>query len=275
MNSEIEKRTNQLMNDDGKEYSPPAAILFAIGATAIYMMVLSNIFGGFGYLSLFLSLILGGKTFTLYLGAHRKPYRQTSAKVLLVDEILKHRPALRRNLGKALKKNDYGTIVSDTRLKVVADFCDSIQFPKGILLEPEILAIMEQSLGDAAMSEALKGGDLDMVPADPILFERWVSDKLAIKGWQASVTPPSGDQGIDVIARKNGVSVGIQCKLYSGAVSNTAVQEVIAGVMYHGLDKGAVLTNARFTQSAINLARSANVVLLSNYDLSDPDKKLL
>ena len=158
---------------------------------------------------------------------------------------------------------------------VAEEFANSIALPKGILNSAEILAVIETSFGDAAATHATRDGDLDMVPADPILFELWVADKPRFKGWDVVVTPASGDQGGDVIARKGAMSVGIQCKLYTGAVSNTAVQEVTSGIMYHGLIKGAVLTNARYTQSAINLAKSANVILMSHYDLSDPDKKLL
>ena len=115
----------------------------------------------------------------------------------------------------------------------------------------------------------------DLLPADPLAFEAWVADRLRAHGWDARPTPAGHDQGVDVIARKGGVSVGLQCKLYSGAVGNRAVQEVIAGIGFHGLGRGAVLTNAAFTRSAVDLARSTGVVLMTHHDLNDPDRLLL
>lgn len=47
------------------------------------------------------------------------------------------------------------------------------------------------------------------------------------------VTKASGDQGIDIIATK-GKKYGIQCKYYSAAVGNKAVQEAYAGANFYG-----------------------------------------
>ena len=274
MKNDIERLATALMKEEGKEAGLAGAFIPPLVAAGCVLAV-SLWFGGvitrlFVFAGLFGLIIFG-----LLVWAHNLPYKKRAAGLILVQHSLQHRPALRRNLARAFKLNDYGAVITDKRSKVVEEFAQSIGFPTGLLTPIEMLGVIEKSLGDAATSDASRGGDLDMVPADPILFEQWVADKLKIKGWDVVVTPASGDQGIDVIARKDGVSVGIQCKLYTGAVSNTAVQEVIAGAMYHGLTKGAVLTNAKYTQSAINLAASAKVVLMSHYDLSDPDRKLL
>ena len=55
-------------------------------------------------------------------------------------------------------------------------------------------------------------------------------------GWDAHATQGSGDQGKDVIAKRDGVSSAIQCKLYSKPVGNKAVQEALAGAQYAGMD---------------------------------------
>ena len=92
-------------------------------------------------------------------------------------------------------------------------------------------------------------------------FEKFVAELFTKMGYSTEVTKASGDQGIDVIASKNGSSIGIQAKCYSGSVGNSAIQEVVAGKTYYKLDKALVVTNSFFTESAQQLAQSNSVIL--------------
>lgn len=102
---------------------------------------------------------------------------------------------------------------------------------------------------------------------DPLGYERLVSDRLRDLGWDARTTVATGDQGIDVIAEKDGRKLVVQCKLYSSPVGNKAVQEVIAGKTFEQADLAAVVSNATFTPSAKQLASSAGVFLLHHDQL--------
>ena len=104
-------------------------------------------------------------------------------------------------------------------------------------------------------------------PEDGWEFEHWVAEALQKFGWQARATQGSGDQGVDVVATKDGLSLGIQCKRYSGSVGNKAVQEAFSGAKNMGLNRAAVLTNAEFTKSARELAVTTSVLLLSPEDI--------
>jgi HJR/Mrr/RecB family endonuclease len=92
-------------------------------------------------------------------------------------------------------------------------------------------------------------------------FEEFVALMFSKMGYLTRVTKASGDQGIDVIAENNEMKIGIQAKCYSGQVTNTAIQEVVAGINHYNLDKAMVITNSCFSQSAIELAKSNNVIL--------------
>ncbi|MFA8440101.1 restriction endonuclease [Pueribacillus sp. YX66] len=61
----------------------------------------------------------------------------------------------------------------------------------------------------------------------------------------------------------------IQAKCYSGNISNRAVQEISAGVKHYNLDRAIVVTNSYFTNSAIKLANSNDVVLWDRNILKD------
>ena len=93
-------------------------------------------------------------------------------------------------------------------------------------------------------------------------FERFCADILLKNDFERiSVTRGSGDQGIDIIAFKDGIKYGIQCKCYSSDISNKAVQEVFAGKTFYECHVGVVLTNQHFTKSAIELAKKNGVLL--------------
>lgn len=96
-------------------------------------------------------------------------------------------------------------------------------------------------------------------------YEHECAKRLKKSGFNnVNVTKGSGDQGIDVIAYKNGEKYGIQCKYYSSPVGNSAVQEAFAGAKYYNCQYAVVLTNNTFTQSARDLAKRTNVLLWGN-----------
>ena len=97
---------------------------------------------------------------------------------------------------------------------------------------------------------------------DGFEFEHRCAAFLKTKGYRkVSVTPPSGDQGIDVIAYKSGVKYGIQCKYYSAPVGNKAVQEAYSGARFYDCDRAVVMTNHTFTKAARELADKLEVEL--------------
>lgn len=94
------------------------------------------------------------------------------------------------------------------------------------------------------------------------IFEQFCAKLLLQNGFDSvDVTRGSGDQGVDIIAVKDGVKYGIQCKCYSADIGNSAVQEVFSGKSYYKCHVGVVLTNRFFTRSAVTLAESNDVLL--------------
>ena len=80
-------------------------------------------------------------------------------------------------------------------------------------------------------------------------------------------TATTGDQGADILAKKDGRTIVIQAKNYNGPVGNSAVQEVTAAVHFYSGDEGWVITNSTFTPSAIALAQKAGVRLIDGHEL--------
>lgn len=93
-------------------------------------------------------------------------------------------------------------------------------------------------------------------------FEYFCADLLRKNGFiNVEVTKGSGDQGIDIIAYKDDIKYGIQCKCYSSDINNKAVQEAFAGKTFYNCHVAVVLTNRHFTSSAKELAQRNGVLL--------------
>jgi restriction system protein len=276
MAQEVDHRFRRNMLAAGRNPAAPRAWFSFIGGTAFTGWAFHALFGATGPVFLMLpALIAGAFCFAVHRRALIDPHRAQALTDVLTLHIIRHRAALTRNLARAVKRNDYGIVTADKRIAVVTEFLDSIAAPRDLIEPGPALALIDSVLGNLRDADVARDAALDMVPSDATAFEYWVADHLARFGWAARVTSASADQGIDVIAEKDSIRIGIQCKLYSTPVGNKAVQEAIAGGGYYGLDVVAVLSNAPFTKSAIDLSHATGVVLMSNYDLADPDRILL
>lgn len=93
-------------------------------------------------------------------------------------------------------------------------------------------------------------------------FETYIAIILQRIGYgNIQLTKGSGDQGVDIIAEKDGMKYAFQCKRYDKPVGNKAVQEVFAGKFFYHCHTAVVVTNNYFTQSAKDLAYENGVVL--------------
>ena len=127
-------------------------------------------------------------------------------------------------------------------------------------------------LAEGAADHALAETEDAMTPED---YEHHCAELLRRNGWSAEVTGMSGDQGVDVVAERDGVSIALQCKLhFSRPVGNKAVQEAHAAADFAETSHAAVVTNAAFTRSAEALATKLGVLLLHHSDLPRLDRLL-
>lgn len=97
---------------------------------------------------------------------------------------------------------------------------------------------------------------------DGYQFEVWCADALKARGFTGvSVTQASNDQGVDILAEKDGVKYAFQCKRYSSDLGNTPIQEVHSGKDYYHRHVGVVITNQGFTTGAVSLAKETGTLL--------------
>jgi len=103
---------------------------------------------------------------------------------------------------------------------------------------------------------------LTMDTVDGLEFEHYCADLLEKRGFlDVTVTPPSKDFGVDILAEKDGITYGIQCKAYTSTVGVKAVQEAYAGKDFYDRMVGVVMTNQYFTSPAVEAATKLKILL--------------
>ncbi|MGA4722220.1 restriction endonuclease [Fictibacillus nanhaiensis] len=108
--------------------------------------------------------------------------------------------------------------------------------------------------------------DIDLM--NGIEFENYLADFFESKGYSVTLTPRSGDYGVDLILRKGRKKTAVQAKCYGGNIGVDAVQQVISGSIHWRTTNAMVITNRYFTPNAKKLAKSGMVELIDRDGLS-------
>lgn len=123
-------------------------------------------------------------------------------------------------------------------------------------LEDNELIDFEKSLGTSKINKIC-----DFKNLNGHQFEDWLKELFTILGYQVVRTKLSGDQGADLIIKKENKKSVVQAKKYQGGVSNKAIQEVVASKKHYDATEAIVVTTGNFTKSAMELAKSNHVEL--------------
>jgi restriction system protein len=123
------------------------------------------------------------------------------------------------------------------------------------------------SAGELEISTFVSNPEVFDARMTPINYEKHCALQLEKAGWSTRLTAVAGDQGADVIAHRDGKILVVQCKLYSQAVGNDAVQQAHAARSFQLADIAAVVSNQPFTKSARQLANVNGVHLLHHEQL--------
>ena len=113
-----------------------------------------------------------------------------------------------------------------------------------------------------------KDGQYNLVKTG-IEYEDFVYGTIRRMGYACEKTPAT-DQGVDVVVSlKNDCKLAVQCKFLSVPVSNSAVQEVVAGKALYKCQYACVIGKSGYTKAAIELAKANNVWLIRHDEIQD------
>ena len=99
-------------------------------------------------------------------------------------------------------------------------------------------------------------------------FEKYLANLLRRRGYTNVRLTERYDLGIDIIARKDGITWGIQAKRYSGLVKAAAIRQAYTALTRYKCDRAIVISNSTYSRPAKLLAQDTNSVLIGREELS-------
>lgn len=85
---------------------------------------------------------------------------------------------------------------------------------------------------------------------DPVAFERFVGSLFEKMGYQVQTTPLSGDEGIDLVLRKDTKLAIVQCKRYENSVGQPIVRDLYGAMVHNKADEAYLVTTGTVTLPA-------------------------
>ena len=100
-----------------------------------------------------------------------------------------------------------------------------------------------------------------------IEFERELAALFQRRGYQVQSTPSSGDQGIDLIARKNGKTTIVQCKRHKSPVGPAIARELYGSLIASRADRAILACTGGFTRGVKEFVKDKPITLIDAWDI--------
>ena len=103
----------------------------------------------------------------------------------------------------------------------------------------------------------------------PHAFEQLVADYYRNAGYQVRLTasPGASDGGVDLIARRSGQLLLIQCKHWRANVGVAVVREMYGLLHHHAASAGVIVTTGRYSADAHRFAERKPIELVDGEEL--------
>ena len=150
------------------------------------------------------------------------------------------------------------------------------QYPYGLPIVIAIAAVtlllvvglfVHGTLRKKHMYDAITVAAVDSM--DGLEFERYLADLLRKRGYTNIQLTEKYDLGVDIIAKKDGVTWGIQAKRYNSPVKAEAVRQAYTALARYKCDRAMVITNSTYSNPARMLAKDNQIPLIDRESLSE------
>ena len=101
-----------------------------------------------------------------------------------------------------------------------------------------------------------------------IEFEQELGKLFRALGYNVKLTPASGDQGVDLILRKNGKTTVVQCKAHKRPASPAMVRELYGSMYAFGADSAILACTGGFSGGVRDFARGRPIQLISAQEIA-------
>jgi HJR/Mrr/RecB family endonuclease len=171
--------------------------------------------------------------------------------------------------GKSFESADHAAVVSNAEFtRGARQLADTTHV---ILLHHDELSKLERQIFGTVTINPATARDASSTAASllymtPVCYEQAVAERLKSLGWQTRLKMTNEDRYADVIAEMHGKRVLIQCWGFLAPCIPT-VEEMRKAKSFVGADYVAIVSNAEFTPSGLELGKSMGVVLLRHDNL--------
>ncbi len=97
---------------------------------------------------------------------------------------------------------------------------------------------------------------------DGVGFERELGGLFQVMGYGVEMTPRSGDQGVDLVLRKNGVTTVVQCKAQKARASSPIARELLGSMVAFGAKAAILACTGGFTRGVYDFVEGKPIRLL-------------
>jgi restriction system protein len=137
----------------------------------------------------------------------------------------------------------------------------------GVLLGALVLVFAVRSfIKKLKIKKTFTMSDIDNMGG--VKFEYYLADILRKRGFTNVKVTEKYDLGVDIIAKKDGVTWGIQAKRYKSMVKVAAVRAAYTALSHYGCDRAMVVTNNYYSNPAKTLAAETSTVLIGRDELA-------
>jgi HJR/Mrr/RecB family endonuclease len=173
--------------------------------------------------------------------------------------------------GKSFENADYAAVVTNAEFtrsaRQLADTTHVILLHHDELSKLELQIFGTVGTNETAAKDAPSSG-ASLMYMTPVCYEQSVADGLKKLGWQTRLKKTTEDRYADVIAELHGKRVLIQCWGFMAPCIPT-LEGVREAKSFERADYAAIVSNAEFTPSGRQFARSVGVVLLRHDNLDE------
>lgn len=96
-----------------------------------------------------------------------------------------------------------------------------------------------------------------------IKFEEELSALYEKNGFDVYLTPTTGDDGVDIILRKDGKKIIVQCKAHKNPVGVEPARALYGALMHLKADNAILASRSGFTSGVFNFVRNKPITLVS------------
>lgn len=104
-----------------------------------------------------------------------------------------------------------------------------------------------------------------------IAFEHFCAFLFQENGYRVQVTPPSRDGGKDIILKKKGEKIYVECKAYAehNIISRPVIQKLVGACAGDNIKTGYIITTSGFTKDAIDYIYKCKTINVVHLDMND------